>query len=1202
MASDKNTYALSVSLQLDSAAAFTTLDTFGDKLIKIEENIASAASEALSSIDNVVGTLDKSLDRVLIKTQDITKAAETTAAQYVKSGAVNIDLTDNAGEQCKSFEEQYDTLEDIVETQDKLIKGTKEELLHHEQMTDSIEEYHKILLKKNKGHKDENKSVKEEGILWQMLRSQLGDGVNELKQMHKMYVKILRDVREIGDAISKASQIQEEFVTNNYRLYGSMEGIVLDVRSLSYEYGILEKDALKAYKALADVKTPREEIDKMARTVIIMNRITGVGMKTLAEYSKRLRSMGGSAASTEIHFSRLQNEMRKTGLTADDMNKLIGDTEVSLLVLNTMFGDNEGVQAFTELKVAAAGMAEGLGANADGVSKQLNAMTNDIGTFSRIAMKSGDIAELTGENIGKAYFGAAKTFAAYHKELMSLGMTSAYATRQVLAQHKAFGYVSEDAAYSAMQIGKYALEMEAAGKEFATFEDLTKSYLEEMEKTWNATQRFTNSWKDLKKATGEVFTELLNLMGIVLVPMIRILVKVLNAITKVVNTFVGWYDALRTGDSASAQFVRALENIFGIVMAGIVVIGGAIFTIGKIILAWKVAAGAFTGGAGLISTALGAVTGSLGAVGAAITGTLGTIGTALQAFGRMISKAALPLLAVAAAMVLAAGSVWIFAQAIKTLEGVDYGYIAAGVGMLIVMAGVVVVAFALMGGAAMTMSPVLPFLYMFGGALLIIAAAAVGFGFGIKLAADSLRDMHLAMTEHKSPALYELLPMLAIGIAAVGAASIFAAPGLWILTGVAWALAGAMRVATPALEVLMYVIEKISAEKMTEFASAFLSASWKISAALFILAPAIALLPGISTALLFSAPILWLAINTIASALENLGISLQMIADSVKTLAEISLAKVAKELAIGAFYLGGAAYPLLIASKALVPSSIALWFVGKTISRSASVISDGSSRLLNAAKNIHESSELLQKSGVIMRTSAKVLGEGSKAFAIAIVSLDVVLEPLGNVGKKLIPASKSLAAGLKVLFSAVKGFDKDIQSFESIIRVMEAFTTLSANFKKPADELAGALNNLGDAISGFGVGDLGARMSQLVTVLERYASRIEAVAERIAIAVDSKAVPAMTAAETAGIEEAVKSEAITQVQVTTDIEGQENAANESNEIAVKMIEVLQNIDEKLDGLGGDKAIDILDVLQQYLPQLVKSGGENLSSEMNAWMR
>jgi hypothetical protein len=246
-----------------------------------------------------------------------------------------------------------------------------------------------------------------------------------------------------------------------------------------------------------------------------------------------------------------------------------------------------------------------------------------------------------------------------------------------------------------------------------------------------------------------------------------------------------------------------------------------------------------------------------------------------------------------------------------------------------------------------------------------------------------------------------------------------------------------------------------------------------------------------------------------------------------------------------------------------------------------------------AALSIYASMLLLESAvGRFSRTTDKVERVGQALKTISDAFLVFNRTPLGALKEM---ATKSLEA------------IPDLEKIGPALRTAAAALEEGVNaLEDPANRLATILDHLGESITAFGEGfNLTEDVARMAEMVERYAVLLEGASQRIEAAVRSRAVPAMRAAEEAGIEETVRSEAIATVKVMDGREGEENS-DEQTELLRSQVEILQSLDDKLSAFQGDAGKgtlqEIIDLLQEFLPGLQNKGDSGLGSELNQWMK
>ena len=94
----------------------------------------------------------------------------------------------------------------------------------------------------------------------------------------------------------------------------------------------------------------------------------------------------------------------------------------------------------------------------------------------------------------------------------------------------------------------------------------------------------------------------------------------------------------------------------------------------------------------------------------------------------------------------------------------------------------------------------------------------------------------------------------------------------------------------------------------------------------------------------------------------------------------------------------------------------------------------------------------------------------------------------------------------------------------------------------------------------------------------------------------------MAAARSEGLEDAVRSDAITTVQVMDKSDGEAQKSDDTTLLMQEQVILLHNINEKMAVGGGNTELStIVELLETYLPKL-ESTNEGISTEFNQWMK
>jgi len=967
---DPNVYAMSIQMQLDSGDALDTLNEFSDSVTDVEQKVSDAATKAIGSIQNVATSVNDALKDSLKTSESINSTSLDIEKAFSMIGSHLDEMGDPTTEELETLQEAFDVLEDWIKTVEK----------------------------KNLLHEKEKDMLEEEQDIVKSILGDLGDVAQEIGKSVKAVYAVVGAFSKVMETIAKANDIQEQFVENNYRLYGSMDGIAADVRGLGREYGALEKEAVQAYKALADVRTPREEIDKMTKNLVQMNRVTGVGMQTLAEYTKQLRGVGGTAATTELHLNRMQDMMRKAGLSADQMNKILSNSEASMQELTALFGNREGAEYFQETKVAAAGMAQQLGFNAEAASKQLDLLATDIGTVALMAGRAGMEIPKTAEETEKVFIAASIAASKEYDAIQNSNLSLAEKQARMEALRASYGFHNKQALEASAALGREIERRRAAGEAIGNMQDLYDKVNKSMEENFDATQRFARSWADLKEAVGGIFREFFNLIGIILVPMIKWLTRAANAIAAVIGFFVKLYDAARNLPILG-WLIKWGEEIVGLFLAIafvivlVVVAFAGLASVGSMITSvWS--------GAGSMMTGIGnAMVNVANAIGRAIVAVFQAIGNALRALGQAVQPVMVPLIALGFAFLLTGIGAWFFAMAIDQIVQTGWAAIPAFIGLAI---GLVILGLVLIWLGGMIQGPIAIGMLILAVVMLAIGAAAWLMGAGLLMAAQAFEMIHDAIGPH-SPPMWVALPLVAAGLLLVAAAALLGAPGLLVLAVVLFIVAIAAWMLAPAFVAIVKSMEGLDAEVVMNVgyglvigAALFLAAAAIMLVAAALLLPAAAMLAASMAILALAAPL-----TITVGAQLAIGGALMFVGSVLMLAASIILLPAAVIIFVsGALILMGAimlmmGLPLIIAAAAL------MMIAGPALIVGAILFAIGAFFLSGAAATIYENGILVGAGGQALLAGTQAVLAAADLIGDAGGALDDALDALGEAIENL---------------------------------------------------------------------------------------------------------------------------------------------------------------------------------------------------------
>lgn len=1220
MTVDPNVYALSISLQLESSDAFSSLEDFGQMAQDVEDRVSTAAQNTMNSIAGVAELLNENLAEAVGTTQNFSAAGAQLELTLSKAALAVKDAYDTQSNSLKDVEERLKFLEEIEDIQEKLEKSLESEHITGQEYLKLIDRWVAALEGKNLVHKEEGGLLDTESGQLRGLVADAGSLTDNFSNTNNVLKKTLVTLGTIWALIKLFDKETESFVTANYRVYGSQQQLVNQTRILSAEYGIFRKEALETYKALADVKTPRHEIDKLAKTVAQANRVTGLGIDVLAQYSFELRGAGFDADRTRKQIDMLSAAQRKFGLSTHDVQKAIRANNLSMEDQVIFFG-KDAPEAF---------MKANLGLRA--VAKELGVNEKAADDWMKTLQRTGIEAEIFWD--GFAGISADATITEKFDAMQSASRAFADEIELTSRQMQGLDQVSSDQAVSIRDLteefgisreqlflmARAEAELTDAQKEsMLTMAGIEKAFKTQIDadKRWRESMHtLTAQLNSLKASITAVIGVIVQLAADALIPLLEGLVWIINkigAFIDIVKSAIAWMEEWIPG---FRQFMVVAKYVIGI----LIVLGAVILAAG---IAVATFATIFSGAAGVLSGALNiirivgqAIISIAIAIGGAIRIILTSIGQGLAALGSAIAPIILPLMGLGLAVLLIGAGFY--------LMGLGMYYAAqqgwAAVGMLLAMTVAMVLMIATLAFIATIVAPVVPLIVALGFALLLVGGAAMLMGLGLYLASLGVQ----ALAEYGLAAA-KVLPALGTALFWFGIKSAAAIPGLMAL-GVAMALtaipalilATAFYIMSAAMTVLVALAPHlvkfgVALRDMililSESASLLIPIGLKLAAGAILIATA-------STLLLLAAPIL------IAAAILMLA-------------GGVILVVAGATLGIGAGVLFGAAV-LMFTAGVLIGIGGTLMLAGMTSMIAATILMFSSAITLFFASTALAVAVgyLVIIAATMMTTGALMLAGGIALYASMVVLhtaalwMQVIGELFGSaisrfvrtIGKvdQMSKAMYLLAISFGILHQAPIGALGDaaneallaIPTINRVARELDHSATIfqhaADKFVQPVREIAGALQELGDAMSAIGGQGLAVQedMDQLGAMLEKYTQLLEGTAIRIETAVIAKAVPAMAAAKEAGLDDVVRSEAITTVQVMDRTEGDATTTDENTVLAAEQVSLLRSLNDKLEGMqagGAGELTAIVDLLEAYLPEMINKGG-GLSTELNQWMK
>ncbi len=967
---DQNIYALSIQLALEAQSAFDTLDDFGQKVTDLEEEVSSAAQKAIQNLGQIAEQASQHLSGIGKLLTDID--ARTLKVETNLGGASK-ELKD----QFNTGEDRLEDLEEELKLREKTFKLQedlgKELQTHLDLNTEFLALTNKVIgavKQKNAGHQEQNGLLRNDVDLGEAFNKTVGNTTNKVNDLNKEAGKFAISWRTVWGWVKKVDEDTEKFITTNFRYYGSQQQLVQGARELAIANGIAYENAVEAYAVMGNLKVPREELDKYAKVVSQVNRITGVGIQVAGEYVNRLRSAGLSLAGAERNLSNIGEAMRKFGLNTRDVNALMNQSAGNAKNVSRIFSrTGDELQKWEKSRMVLAGFAREAGHSADELAGFENWILNDVAALE-VFTSTVNVGEQTVDGFRVALLRqgiqAEQTMAALEaRQRNGENIAAEMLGTQNTLINTYFG--GSRAAYEAARAqGRLAMQNNLTGQSIEDVNRLTEIYTNTLDNQMaEANNTFTAQMRILWSTITAASMSVMQFIADALLP----LVKALNWLLSEIATVVGWV----------ADFVRWMEEI-PVLGKAVTFIKWTVGVLGALGLAFIFASGAIAsfsavlGGFGGLMVRMTAgvqafaniILTLVSALGKAIVIVLTSIGQGLQMLGNLIKGVIVPLLALGAAFLMTGIGAYFFAMGVQVIAEMGWAAIPAIFGMI---AAIAILGGALVFIATFVQGPIALGLVVLGTTFLMIGLAAYLAGQGLSAVGDGLQKI----AEVASVKLLLFIGGLALAVGTLGLVSVVAAPGLLFLGLALGVLGTALRLITGPMQAF--------ASFTTEFGVVVEKIGTAITTIVGVLVNGIRELAA-------AAPSLSLA----AGALLNGGILLLP--------AAVSLLAAATLLAPGAWLLAAAASNIMAG--------------GTDLNQGAPLLLSGASALqagvdaLREVNGLFRSVTLLLPGATLLQTLGISIAIGGAALAAGAAALLVGAENLAKAAPLLELASPSL--------------------------------------------------------------------------------------------------------------------------------------------------------------------------------------------------
>lgn len=1239
---DPNIYALEIELSLNDSAATKALKSFEGTAVSVEQQMSRAVSKILTNISQVSTTLDASLSKV---GQTLSRTAVSTQQDLAGASAA---MQSNIAMMADQMDDMAQSTQKVLGTEGKInavmkmgiaaftkffgdhkkhrierqkfnqdiAKAYTEEIKNVTKVDDLTEDLKKSIDTKNKSHQEEKALVESEAKAMDGLSKSGKKFANEIEDGAEQLAKMKGMTDALWAAMEKADRNTESFTNQNYRAYGSQSELNNAVRSLRFELGGTEEQATATLRALMDIKVPKDELEEYSKTVMMFNRVSGSSPEQTATFVQSLRAAGYSAKEVEQQLTDAANAMETLGLSGQDVGAFLNQTGNDLLSLKGMLGGStEEVKKFQQSSLQMMGFAKATGLSTSAIMEMQKALSDPtkLMMFGQgMGMTVKNAADL--ENVTLE---AAKRLEDLQTQIDlanasgdNLGVQQLTRQYEVFAEQN-FGNVEASRALvsslraQASQLGVNAQAVDSLGKSNEKGKSLAEMYAQ---------------------ATATLTQALLKFQGMIdgtVGPALQFLADstamVLNWIHWVINAVSSWIEKNETLQLTLKYVADALAPWVPYIKAAVgalIVFGTAVVFVMTAMKSYSLAAAFFKGStkaAAQSATMFQRVIAGMGqGIGLAIKGILQGIASGLNFLIKVATKGLPALFALSLLMLSLGAAAYMVALAVQmfatNLQNNIIALIAFAIAFMLVVAAIAILT--LLGPIAIAVMIALAVVFVALGAAALMTGLGIqlmGYGFqmmaaaGILSIAIGLGIMTLALFGLTLVALPAVAAITALGGALWWWEDTFKTAGE-SFANIGIGMMAITQAASVGFGSLGRSVEQLATEleastaKLSPVAAMLKTAGDDLKNASFDIVIAGAFITSGASSLLAGASLLGAAASTLqisasmmmaAVSLFDNGVNALLASSAKLTIASSQILTAAgilttanTILTVGLMSLGAAALQMVFIGAGLAASVLRLYLGAMALAKTGFTLTIGALSIFRAAN--------------IMSASMDMLGATTRSIGDSIFRLIAALGALkkvelGNLRSIVddslaaVPGIKDLSTGLE---SAAVVLDKSVEIFmKPVDKLIETMTALKT-----------ALNSLGSGIT------LDNDIMNIANSLEQYSSLIEGSSDRISAAINARAIPAMKAAETAGIEEAVKSEAVTTVQIKDNVQGDKQqdamavAVEAQTIFYTRVLEVLENM-----GTSNKEVKEISSLLATYLPAIAKEEG-GLSTEFNAWAK
>lgn len=733
---DQNTYAYSIELSLNTSKASDQLNAFLGSISNIEQKIMDMTKVATNNINTIIGSVVNDIQQL----QNVTNSLQVKPTTDIDGEERIVEL---AGELQYELRDIKDLRSQIGEFQNNSLEVAVKEQKQLDEFVETFSTIHDTIDDKNKLHKVELDLVKDEkNVIDNMSNSWLNVADN-VGNINGQYANTARSLRQISDLLMLIDEEANNFITTNYRIYGSQQDIAQQARKLVIEYGMLRQETIEAMEVLGNMRMPVNELERYAQSIAKANRYTGVSIPSLSSYASRMRQVEMSAINIERQLEFTSEAMRKFGLDTSDVNGILNNTTRSAMEFELMFRGDIQMEKYDQLRMVVAGLGKQFGMTAEDTNLLFNTLEDPSKRmlFEQFAGQAINSVE----DLAVAINNSGKRAAIYIQQLERQNLSAIELQIELDAVSEAYGFGSTKAMLMAAKLSETADKM---GLNIGNAQELNK-ILQQAQR--DGIDPFSEANSTLSMQFEILRDRGAALISYVLQPLSDMLLVVLKTINSTIDVIIDFAKSINKVIKDVEQLIPGIDILFESFKYGTVMIIGL--------------TGALIG----VATSFGLLRNAISLIEQTIVRIFTSLGQGLLSLGNSIRTVVIPLMALGTAFLMVGASAYMFSQAVATIA--EKGW--SGVGALIALTvaigtlGVALVTLGVMAEATM------PGMLVLSAGLLAVGASAMMIGKGMQYAASAFETTAMAVEQLSSGIITKFVSeivnaSLTLPIAAIG--------------------------------------------------------------------------------------------------------------------------------------------------------------------------------------------------------------------------------------------------------------------------------------------------------------------------------------------------------------------------------------------------------------------------------------------------